>query len=303
MKSLDLLACIIPNITERYRLTAILTSVLTIPLSVVTILGNLLVIIVLIRNKRIQSQSNILLGSLCLTDLIIGITGQPVYVARRILEINRETSTVYCTLQKVHIYFAYLGVGASITTLAIVSLDRWFAICRPFLYKQYQSKTKCLIVITIDWTVLVILMICPYIGLPSVGIYIGAAIIMVISILTIIACYINIYIVLLRHKRRISEQTAVSQVEPTEISNSRPAERRKTNTIAIIIATLFICYAPHIIIICIKSFTGRKLGVLSRIAEMIILMNSSINPIIYCLRSTEIKTALKEMFQHLCCRN
>ena len=297
MNNLDLLTCTVPEITSRYKITAIVTSALMIPISMITILGNLLVIVALIRNKRIQSQSNILLGSLCLTDLLIGIIGQPIFIARRFLEINGSVTTSFCDLQKIHIFFAYLGVGASITTLAIVSLDRWFAICRPFVYHEHQSVRKCIVVITVDWTLLLILMISPYIGVPSVSIYIGASIVMVISILTIVVCYINIYLVILRHKNQISEQAAVSHADPTEVRNERPAERRKTNTIAIIIAALFACYAPHIITICIKSFTGRKLLLESRVFEMIILMNSSINPVIYCLRSSEIRTAAKEVLK------
>ena len=299
MNDLDLLACIIPEITDSYRITAIVTLALMIPISVVTIFGNVLVIIVLVKNKRIQTQSNILLGSLCLADLLIGIIGQPIFITRRFLEIDGDVSTAYCDLQKIHIYFAYLGVGASITTLAIVSLDRWFAICRPFVYHEFQSIGKCMVVITVDWVLLMVLMIIPYIGLASVAIYIGSSIVMVISILTIIACYINIYIVMLRHKKQISQQAAVSQAEPSAVTNGRPAERRKTNTIAIIIATLFACYAPHIVTICIKSFTGRRLQLESRVCELIILMNSSINPIIYCLRSTEIKTAVRKVIQQI----
>lgn len=303
MKKLNLLDCRLPEITSHYKITAILTSAFMIPISVVTILGNLLVIIALIKNKRIQSQSNILLGSLCLTDLLLGIIGQPIFIARRYLEVSGSGTTAYCDLQNIHIFFAYLGVGASITTLAIVSLDRWFAICRPFVYQEHQSIRKCIVVITVDWLLLVILMISPYIGLPSVGIYIGASIVMLISILTIVVCYISIYLVLLRHKNQISVQAQVSHAEPVELRNQRPAERRRTNTIAIIIAALLACYAPHIITISIKSFTGRKLLLESRVFEMIILMNSSINPIIYCLRSSEINTAIKQVLKMIFKRN
>ena len=303
MNDLELLACSIPGVTYSYKVTAIVTSALTIPMAVVAILGNLLFIFLLIRNKRIRSQSNILLGSLCFTDLLIGFIGQPIFVARRVLEIEGTRTMALCELQKIHIYFAYLGVGASVTTLAIVSLDRWFAICRPFVYQELRSTRKCVVIITADWIILMLLMISPYVGAPSVAIYIGASIVMLVSILTIIACYTNIYIVLLRHRKQISEQAAVSHAEPSEVTNGRPAERRRTNTIAIIIATLFACYAPHIITICLKSFTGRKLLIESRICETIIMMNSSINPVIYCLRSTEIKAAVKDLFHQVFTKN
>ena len=299
MNNLELLTCSTLDITYSYKVTAIVTSVLTIPMAIIAILGNLLFIFLLIRNKRLRSQSNILLGSLCFTDLLIGFIGQPIFVARRILEIKETRPVVLCELQKVHIYFAYLGVGASVTTLAIVSLDRWFAICRPFLYQELQSTRKCVVIITADWVVLMLLMVSPYIAAPSFIIYIGASIVMMVSILTIIACYTNIYIVLLRHRKQISEQTTVSQAEPSEVRDRRPVEKRRTNTIAIIIVTLFACYAPHIITICMKSFTGRKLLIESRICETIIMMNSSINPVIYCLRSTEIKTAVKDLLHQV----
>lgn len=295
--SLDLLNCSIPIVTEQYKLAAIFTLAVIIPLSVITIVGNVLVMAAILKTKRIQSQSNILLGSLCLTDFTVGLIVQPIFAVRRLLELNGDAGSAYCVMQKIHIYFAYLSVGASITTLAIVSLDRWFAICRPFVYKQRQSKTLCLVVLVVDWTLIAILLFIPYIGLPSIAIYIGAAVVTVTSIFLIIVCYINIFVVILRHKKRITEDQTISHVEGSDMRNDRPAERKKTNTIAILIGTLFVFYVPHIVTICMKSYTKRDLIIQSRIAELIVLANSSVNPIIYCLRSTEIKTAIKALLK------
>ena len=302
MKYPDLLKCHVAIVTAKYLYTVIVTSVLTVLLSFIAIFGNLLIIIAIARNKRIQSQSNILLGTLCLSDLLIGIIVQPIYVARGILEVLGKTNGPYCTLQNVHIFFAYFGVGASITTMAIVSVDRCLAICRPFLYREFQSKGKCLTIIAIDWSILLILMLTPYLGLRSVAIYIGASLVMVISITTIIACYISIYFVIIRHKRRISEQT-VSQVEASDERSQRPQERRKTNTVAILIAVLFVCYVPHVACISYKSFSGQKIIIISKVVEAIILMNSSINPVIYCLRMSEIRSAVKDILRKVFCKS
>lgn len=298
MKFIDLLNCAIPELSAAYKNTAIATSVITVPLSLITTFGNLLVVVAITKNKRIQSQSNILLAGLCVTDLFVGLIGQPIYVARRVYELKLNFDSVYCTLVKIHIYFAYLGVGLSVTTMAFVSLDRWFAICRPFRYQELQSKTRYVVIIVTTFLLYSILMATPYAGLPSVAIYIGGSITVLISTIIIIVCYISIYTVILRHKRRITEQS-VSQVQASNERSRRPAEKRKANTIAILLCILFICYCPHVSLICYKSFSGKKMAVASRWAETIIMMNSSINPVVYCLRSTEIRDAVKAIILNM----
>eukprot|EP00794_Sanderia_malayensis_P003516 gene3516-4017_t len=288
--------CTFPEITPLYRTTSIITSILAVPLAITAVFGNLCIILALARNKRLQIQSNILLGSLCVTDLLIGMVVQPVFIARRVMELQEDVTASHCVLVDFHKYFSYLMAGSSIVNMALISLDRWFAICHPFKYQKYENKTRYVIIIILTWLAMTALLILPFTGAPAESLYAGAALFVGVSIIIIVACYTNIYLVVLRHKKKIHEQT-VSQVEASETRTRRPVEKRRANTIAIIILGLFICYLPHGVIICVRSLRNDPMWVASRWGETFVLMNSSINPIVYCWRSTEIREAVKDMFQ------
>ena len=62
----------------------IVNCVLNAPLMLISILGNALVLAAITRTPSIRSTSMTVLCSLAVTDLIVGIIVQPIYVAREI---------------------------------------------------------------------------------------------------------------------------------------------------------------------------------------------------------------------------
>lgn len=76
-------------------------------------------------------------------------------------------------------------------------------------------------------------------------------------------------------------------------------ERKRANTIAVVILTVFICYLPQITLLIIRAIYGdnRLLLLLDAWADLLVYINSSLNPLIYCVRNREIRTALKEIFK------
>ena len=288
--------CSTPEITSVYKTTAIITSTLAIPLSISATVGNFSIIMALIKNKRLQTQSNIILGSLCVTDLLIGVVVLPVFIARRMMEISHSVGRDYCILTDFHQYISYLMAGASIVTMALISLDRWFAICFPFKYQNNESKSRYIIIILIIWLIMIVLLLLPFIGVEQKALYLGAASFVGLSTIIIVVCYFNIYLVVLRHKRKIVA-VSVSQVEASDMRTRRPAEKRRANTIAIVILFLIICYIPHGVIISIKSISKNSMYVASRWGELVVLMNGCINPVVYCWRSSDIRQELKGLFK------
>eukprot|EP00112_Aurelia_sp_Birch-Aquarium-sp1_P024165 Seg750.10 transcript_id=Seg750.10/GoldUCD/mRNA.D3Y31 product="Cannabinoid receptor type 1B" protein_id=Seg750.10/GoldUCD/D3Y31 len=123
--------------------------------------------------------------------------------------------------------------------------------------------------------------------------------------LQIVIFYVLIYRVILKQRRDIASISV--QSEAREELQSRKEETRKAYTIGIIIITLVICYSPITLVSIISEdattelFCDRsKESVIGLAwAQFFMLLNSSINPVIYCLRMKDIRRAIKNIFG--CC--
>ncbi|XP_061440684.1 cholecystokinin receptor type A [Rhineura floridana] len=112
-----------------------------------SVLGNTLVIIVLIRNKRMRTVTNIFLLSLAISDLMLCFFCMPFTLIPNLLEDFIFGSTV-C---KITSYFMGVSVSVSTFSLVAISLERYGAICKPLQSRVWQTKSHALKVIAATW--------------------------------------------------------------------------------------------------------------------------------------------------------
>ena len=114
----------------------VVVGVINIPFCVLAFLGNLVVIIAIIKTPSLQRPCNILLCSLATTDCLTGLVAQPLFVAWRLM-IHRIH--VSCDHQA-ELFRAYtIGlpfVGWSFAYITLISLDRHYALARPLKYRS-----------------------------------------------------------------------------------------------------------------------------------------------------------------------
>ena len=65
---------------------------------------------------------------------------------------------------------------------------------------------------------------------------------------------------------------------------------------------MILCYSPFSIVLIISGFTGVDLKVLQTFPFTVVLMNSSINPFLYCWRMTELREAVFKTVKLFSCR-
>ena len=110
-------------------------TVVHIPFSIFAFLTNLAVIVTIIRTPSLHVPVNVLLCSLAAADCLTGLVVQPVYASWRLLLHHFEDP---CRL--VHLYQAskslpFLFVGCTFLNLAITSVDRFYAVTKPIMYR------------------------------------------------------------------------------------------------------------------------------------------------------------------------
>lgn len=122
-----------------------------------SVLGNSLIIIVLVRNRRMRTVTNLFLLSLSVSDLMVALVCIPFTLIPNLMR-DFVFGTVIC---KLVMYFMGVSVSVSTFNLVAISLERYSAICNPLTSRTWQTKSHAAKVITATWVASFILML-PY---------------------------------------------------------------------------------------------------------------------------------------------
>ncbi|KAM4013512.1 olfactory receptor 5V1-like [Anomaloglossus baeobatrachus] len=114
-----------------------------------TISGNLLLIIVVSTNPTLHSPMFFFLTNLSFIDICFSTSIVPVLLMNTLAQ-DRSISLVGCAAQM----YVSLGLGASESIiLASMAYDRFAAICRPLHYNTIMSRTLCFSLAALSWSV------------------------------------------------------------------------------------------------------------------------------------------------------
>ncbi|XP_026888010.2 muscarinic acetylcholine receptor M1 [Electrophorus electricus] len=119
------------------------------PLSFITILGNLLVLISFRVNSQLRTISNYYLLSLAVADLILGMVSMNLYTAYIIMG-RWMLGHLACDLW---LALDYVASNASVMNLLVISFDRYFSVTRPLTYRARRTPKRAAVLIALAWVV------------------------------------------------------------------------------------------------------------------------------------------------------
>ncbi|XP_030637725.1 5-hydroxytryptamine receptor 2A [Chanos chanos] len=132
---------------------------------VVTVTGNVLVILAVTLERKLQNATNYFLMSLAITDMLLGLLVMPVAMVTILYGYTWPLPRALCPIW---IYLDVLFSTASIMHLCAISLDRYIAIRNPIRHSCSNSRTKAKAKIFAAWTIsAVISMPVPALGLSD----------------------------------------------------------------------------------------------------------------------------------------
>eukprot|EP00112_Aurelia_sp_Birch-Aquarium-sp1_P008200 Seg190.7 transcript_id=Seg190.7/GoldUCD/mRNA.D3Y31 product="hypothetical protein" protein_id=Seg190.7/GoldUCD/D3Y31 len=287
------------------EITAIATSVIGGLSAFGSIFGNALILYLFFKYEGLRTPSNILLGSLCMTDFLTGLVVVPTIAARRITEAYGKG---ICSIRIICAYFSYFCVITSIVTVGLISIDRYYAIVMPFRYLRRANNQSYAIIITIEWLILGAYSLLPFLRVLTGSDFFKIAFSLMGFIITMfLVIYAKISRIVESHRRKIrpsvklttatniaSSGAPASQLRCSTHSRELRAESKKAHTIAIVVFVTVICYSPLAAIFVLRGIYGDTyvlVNIADPWADLIMFINSMVNPIIYCLRTKEIRDA------------
>ncbi|XP_047430346.1 trace amine-associated receptor 1-like [Mugil cephalus] len=271
---------------ESYNLTFIFTSNPSIvcvllyvflgSLSLVTICGNLLVMISIIYFKQLHTPTNYLILSLAMADLLVGVLVFPFSMAFTV------TSCIY------HENLFY----------------RYYAVCQPLTYRTKINTRVTLIVILLCWGVSVLIGIGIIIAgfsqgtceeMCSVDVVVANTIGPVFSFylpaIIMLCIYLKIFLVAQKQVKSIQNTTCRSTKSGAIVSKM---EKKATKTLAIVMGVFLLCLTPYFICVVFQPLADNPPSVpVIETLNWLTLSNSMLNPLIYAFFYSWFRSAFR----------
>ena len=279
------------NCTSLPKTIVIVNCVINAPLMLISIIGNALVLAAILRTPSLRSPSTIFLCSLAASDLLVGLVLQPLYVAN---ELKPKASL---RIAKSLLIFSLCGV--SLGTIMAVSVDRFLALHYHMRYANLMTKTRALCESVAIWLICFPLS-CLYFASDKMVVY-ATIVSITLCMLATTFCYIKIYIIVRRHQFQIHVQQQAVQLSLNQEQNMDIARSKKSamSTFTYYIS-MVLCYSP-VFIATVATFPEERTNAWV-LTDTVLFMNSSINPFLYCWRTSELRTAVLRPLRKFLCK-
>ena len=268
----------------------------SVPPTILTVIGNTVFLITLLKTASLHTPSNALLGALCVTDLLVGLLCQPMHIT----VLLSKPGPCCPPLIKAFNFIYYWSCWNSFFYSLLITLDRYAAICYPYKYRQLA---RCRKYIYLTLSIFIFFAVHSAIRLlfykKSEISFISVAVgLELVIIITVVVIYVKIYKIAFWQRRRTV--VSVGDIDGRQRSPISTKEKSRTHTVAIILGVFVICYIPYtvfgvhrILYYLRKMDYNVDFGIW---ANYLVLFNSCLNPIIYCARSQEIRSAAIRIF-------
>ncbi|XP_045351885.1 olfactory receptor 9A4-like [Leopardus geoffroyi] len=114
----------------------------------VTLMGNMVIIVIVCVDRRLQSPMYFFLGHLSALEILVTTNIVPMMLWGLLLPGMQTISLAACATQ----LFLYLSLGTTeFTLLGAMAVDRYVAVCNPLRYDIIMNSRTCIWVVIMSW--------------------------------------------------------------------------------------------------------------------------------------------------------
>ena len=267
---------------------AIAVFLVSIPLCVMTLLGNAAILITIFKTPSLHTPAHILLAGLALSDFAFGFIVQPLLLSIVLAagynhDLPLATFHLMCSSLNCS---AIVLCGVSLGTSIAIALDRLLALRLHLRYAVIVTKFRVIVVLTCIWLFQGFFIPMYFWQVETFGRFIAIKICVVIVVN--FAIYLNIHLIVRHHQIRIQYQ------HHEQLANIFSLKRLKNSALNTFLVFIFllVCSLPFLYV----YFNDRVSITIHYIAIATIFLNTSFNPFVYSWRLREIRTATKRIF-------
>ncbi|TRY59516.1 hypothetical protein DNTS_017623 [Danionella cerebrum] len=288
--------------------TAVAYAVLMIGSSICSVLGNLLLLVVVLLNQSLQTDSWFLTLSFCLCDLALGISTIPFGIHNSLFKVKSYPGKSP-TCQGSAFLFMVLQL-ASIHSLTWATVDKFteicFALSYPVIFTAYRAK----VILSVVWVYSILNACLPLFGFgsyvysetkflclpsfkPSCIAFNMLFMVLGIIVPILLMCSMYGYIVYIA-RNQVRRGTFVCNEDHCFYV---PANNYFKSSIVMVttIVCLLVCWLPYIAICFYETLTGAESPQpVSAGATWLVLFTSALNPWINSMTQTRYRAALRK---------
>ena len=272
---------------------------LSVSLSITAFLGNGLILVALQKVTSLRPPSKVLLGCLAATDLGVGLVTQPLRIGY-IMSPEHSKRCYYINILYITIGFVFGSV--SVLTLTAISVDRLLALMLGLTYKQTVTLRRVWVFAVISWLFSTALAVAIFYSFRiAMGII---CLTLLFRIITSTFCYTKIFLTLRHHQTQVHDHVHQGQPSGEGVTLNIARYRKTVSTALWLQMALLACYFPFGLVTGIIVNIGSRtpsLNLFWSFTISVFLLNSSLNPLLYCWKMKEVRQAVKNTVTQFCC--
>ena len=286
--------------SSNFETVVVINCILNAPLMLTSITGNALVLATILRTPSLRSvPSTIFLCSLAITDFLVGLVVQPVYIASELQysaggprsKVKTLISTSLC--------------GVSLATITAISVDRLLALHYHMTYPNLMTTKRAMYASASLWF-LSVLLTCLGVAWESEVLFIFEGVCITICFVLSSASYIKIYFIVRHHQIQIhAHQQAVDSfnisVNIPDSNNMIISKKHALKTFIYFIC-MICCYLPYLSYSLLRTTSVIRYEENWTFTETVVFLNSSVNPFLYCWCNREIRTSAVKVVRRMMCK-
>ncbi|XP_077870614.1 growth hormone secretagogue receptor type 1-like [Saccoglossus kowalevskii] len=263
-------------------------------------LGNGLFIFVVIRVKSMRTLPNYFMINLACADVLCS-TNLLIFPLLEFVGVGEHMEVV-----SLRIFLENSATFATMTTVFMITLDRYIVICHPFIASRIQSKSRVRVLIFVTWLISVCLSLTEFLSAfvhemhimaVSTFIVMSYLVYTTLILVTVIVLYTMIIRCLVIGSKTI-------QRLPFRKKREFKNETKVLLMCSIVVSVFLVCFAPQLILLFLapiplltKTFPNPHFfSCVAKISPLMIMFNFALNPIIYNLPSKRHRLAFKKAF-------
>lgn len=281
------------NTSGEDTLSLIITCAINVPSMLVAIVGNSLVLAAILSAPSLRSPAILLLCNLAVSDLLVGLVIQPLFIAHSFNLTTRLLTSIWLIM-------SYSACGISLCTMTAIAVDRFLALHYHLRYSTMVTSFRIKTFLTALWLKSFIFSGIYFWSVRIFFLYI--TIFVCLCLIISVFCYVRIFKIVRHQQKKIQcQHQAVNLPQGSTISNLLQLEKSAINSfLFFIVMVLFYTPVSTYLSLIYATKDGSHRG--WNVAITLVFINSSVNPFLYCWRMGDLRAAVMKTARKLFCR-